>query len=270
MQDYDEFVDKFKPKKTTDDCYTPPAIYEAVLTWCEKEYGIDRASVIRPFKLGGGYQREDYTGRVVVDNPPFSILAQIVDWYNERGIKYFLFAPGLTALSCANRKGTCCVFVNVRITYENGAQVRTAFLTNMDDCITRSACDLSRELDKANKQVKKEKTYGRTQLRKDTVAKYNYPDELVTSARLGNLAAKGVQFKIKRAHFVRSLAAQKPLKKAIFGGGLLISRKDAADIRAQEAQLQAAADIRAQGVQLQDGVYTFALSEREQAIVDNL
>lgn len=162
------------------------------------------------------------------------------------------------------------MFVNVRITYENGAQVRTAFLTNMDDCITRSACDLSRELDKANKQVKKEKTYGRTQLRKDTVAKYNYPDELVTSARLGNLAAKGVQFKIKRAHFVRSLAAQKPLKKAIFGGGLLISRKDAADIRAQEAQLQAAADIRAQGVQLQDGVYTFALSEREQAIVDNL
>lgn len=25
---YEEFVDKFKPKKTTDDCYTPGAIYE--------------------------------------------------------------------------------------------------------------------------------------------------------------------------------------------------------------------------------------------------
>ena len=22
--DYEDFVDKFKPKKTTDDCYTPP------------------------------------------------------------------------------------------------------------------------------------------------------------------------------------------------------------------------------------------------------
>lgn len=270
MQDYDEFVDKFKHKKTTDDCYTPPAIYEAVLTWCEKEYGIDRASVIRPFKPGGGYQREDYTGRVVVDNPPFSILAQIVDWYNERGIKYFLFAPSLTALNYAQRKGMCCVFVNARITYENGARVRTAFLTNMDDCITRSACDLSRELDEINTQLKCEKAYGKTQLRKDTATKYNYPDELVTSARLGTLAAKGVQFKIKRAHFVRSLAAQKPLKKGIFGGGLLISRKDAADIRKQEAQLQAAAAIRAQGVQLQDEAYTFELSEREQAIVDNL
>nr|DAJ82391.1 MAG TPA: hypothetical protein [Caudoviricetes sp.] len=23
-QNYDEFIEKFKPKKTTDDCYTPP------------------------------------------------------------------------------------------------------------------------------------------------------------------------------------------------------------------------------------------------------
>lgn len=26
MKDYDEFVEKFKPKKTTDDCYTPPLL----------------------------------------------------------------------------------------------------------------------------------------------------------------------------------------------------------------------------------------------------
>lgn len=29
--DYDSFLEKFKPKKTTDDCYTPANIYEAVL-----------------------------------------------------------------------------------------------------------------------------------------------------------------------------------------------------------------------------------------------
>ena len=23
-EDYNEFIEKFKPKKTTDDCYTPP------------------------------------------------------------------------------------------------------------------------------------------------------------------------------------------------------------------------------------------------------
>ena len=32
-EEYQKFVDKFKPKKTTDDCYTPANIYEAVLSW---------------------------------------------------------------------------------------------------------------------------------------------------------------------------------------------------------------------------------------------
>ena len=36
-ESYDEFVEKFKPKKTTDDCYTPPEIYEVIKGWvCEK------------------------------------------------------------------------------------------------------------------------------------------------------------------------------------------------------------------------------------------
>lgn len=34
---YEEFVDKFKPKKTTDDCYTPQIVYEAVKDWAVKE-----------------------------------------------------------------------------------------------------------------------------------------------------------------------------------------------------------------------------------------
>ena len=34
---YEEFVDKFKPKKTTDDCYTPDEIYKVVKDWAIKE-----------------------------------------------------------------------------------------------------------------------------------------------------------------------------------------------------------------------------------------
>lgn len=30
LTDYDGFVDKFVPKKTTDDCYTPQAVYDEV------------------------------------------------------------------------------------------------------------------------------------------------------------------------------------------------------------------------------------------------
>lgn len=31
--EYQAFVDKFKHRLTTDDCYTPPKVYEAVKQW---------------------------------------------------------------------------------------------------------------------------------------------------------------------------------------------------------------------------------------------
>lgn len=45
-QEYSEFVEKFKPKLTTDDCYTPDPVYEEVVRWCESEYGVE-LTVIR-------------------------------------------------------------------------------------------------------------------------------------------------------------------------------------------------------------------------------
>lgn len=30
---YEQFVEKFKTKKTTDDCYTPELVYKAVSDW---------------------------------------------------------------------------------------------------------------------------------------------------------------------------------------------------------------------------------------------
>lgn len=51
--EYAAFIEKFKPKKTTDDCYTPANIFEAVLEWVVKEYGIDPEKVVRPFWPGG-------------------------------------------------------------------------------------------------------------------------------------------------------------------------------------------------------------------------
>lgn len=65
-------------KKTTDDCYTPPAIYEAVKNWAlsHSEVDINGLEIVRPFYPGGDYEHEDYSGKVVIDNPPFSILTQ--------------------------------------------------------------------------------------------------------------------------------------------------------------------------------------------------
>lgn len=87
---FEDFCEKFKPKKTTDDCYTPPTIYEVIKNWACKEYGIDPDKIVRPFYPGGDYENFDYApDAVVLDNPPFSILAQICEFYLERGIPFF-------------------------------------------------------------------------------------------------------------------------------------------------------------------------------------
>ena len=49
---YEQFVDKFKPKLTTDDCYTPPEVYDVVARWAVKEYGWEDREIVRPFYPG--------------------------------------------------------------------------------------------------------------------------------------------------------------------------------------------------------------------------
>lgn len=97
-EQYELFVEKFKPKLTTDDCYTPPPVMQCVLDYVDRTVmPLQGRRVVQPFKPGGDYQAEDYRdGDVVVDNPPFSILAQIVDFYIKEDIPFFLFAPALT------------------------------------------------------------------------------------------------------------------------------------------------------------------------------
>ena len=58
--EYNEFLEKFEPKKTTDDCYTPAIVYDAIADWVASEFGLDRSAFIRPFYPGGDYQNEKY------------------------------------------------------------------------------------------------------------------------------------------------------------------------------------------------------------------
>lgn len=54
MHDYEGFVEKFTPKKTTDDCYTPPEAYKIVLDYAREKCDIECATIVRPFYPGGG------------------------------------------------------------------------------------------------------------------------------------------------------------------------------------------------------------------------
>lgn len=122
------FEEKFKPKKTTDECYTPAEVYEVVLSHVVEKYALEGRQIVRPFYPGGDYEHEEYPGGcVVVDNPPFSKISAIATFYLERGIDFFLFAPHLTLMSVASGQAKYCV-TNANIVYENGASVATDFV----------------------------------------------------------------------------------------------------------------------------------------------
>ena len=256
---YKEFVGKFRPKKTTDDCYTPDNIYKAVADWVAQEYGVDRKMFIRPFWPGADYQEADYPdGCTVVDNPPFSILAQIKDFYIGHGIRFFLFCPTLTALS-GIRAGVCIIAAGCKITYANGANVNTSFCTNLEpETILRSAPDLYQMVDRENKANEKAAT--------KTLPKYEYPDNVITAAMAYHYSQHGIPYKLRPADCVRisELDAQKRVGKSIFGGGLLLSEKAAAEkAAAEKAAAEKAAAEKADAT-------VWELSEREQEIVRSL
>ena len=245
-EEYQEFLEKFEPKKTTDDCYTPKPVYDAALKWCRDTYGIGDAEIIRPFYPGGDYAAFKYPSNcVVVDNPPFSIISEICRFYCEKGIRFFLFAPALTLFSIRNG---CKISTSVSVTYENGAAVSTSFVTNLDDHEAISAPDLYRAIKSADDESRKEN--------KKELHKYSYPQELLTASDLAKFSKYGQRFALSKASCrrVAELDSQKKSGKAIFGGGYLISQKAAAEKAAAE---KAAAE-------------KWDLSERELEIIANL
>ena len=211
---YDLFVEKFKRKLTTDDCYTPENVYNAVLDWCVEEYDVDKNKVLRPFWPDKDYTQYDYSlDCVVIDNPPFSILAEIVKFYLYLGIKFFLFAPDKTIFSLGCYP-CCLICIGANIIFENGASVGCSFITNLEDAGVRSAPELYRRI----KEV---------QENQNSLPKYQYPNEVLTFSTVGKFSKYGIDFKVKSKdlYFIRTLDSQKQYKKNIFGAGFLMSQQ---------------------------------------------
>lgn len=249
-QNYEEFVEKFKRKKTTDDCYTPVAVYEVVKEWAVKEYGLEGREIVRPFWPDTDYKTMDYPERcVVIDNPPFSILSKICKFYEEKGIDYFLFAPHLTLFN-TNRGGSNYVVSNSRIIYENGANVNTSFVTSLGEYKICTRPELAGAINSAIKQERQKKT--------KALPKYEYPENIITAAKLGGVASRAViNIRPEEAEFTRQLERQKEIGKALFGAGFLISDRAAAEKAAAEKAAEVEKII-------------FQLSSREKEIVARL
>lgn len=245
-KEYIEFVEKFKPKKTTDDCYTPDNIYDVVADYVAEYYHKDKSKFVRPFYPGGDYENYNYPDDcVVVDNPPFSIVTKIAKFYNARKIDYFIFAPGLTCFNIPAK----IVCTNFAIVYDNGANVNTSFVTNMDKYAVRSAPDLYNRLKKANndnlKQVKKQ------------LVNNAYPDNVVMSSMIYQYSKYGVEFYLTEKECAK--AQKLDCGKGLFGCGFLISEKAAE----RKADAERKVEERKQRSQL-------SLSEREKAIIAQL
>lgn len=226
---------------------TPPAVYDYVLQYVADHCDIDGMTVVRPFYPGGDYESLVYPDNcVVIDNPPFSIVSQIVRFYLKRGIKFFLFAPHLTLFS-ADLDCTRIV-CGAAIVYENGAKVNTSFLSNMfgeagviGDPVLYEGIDAICSAPKAE------------------LPKYKYPDCVLTVSDVAYIVKNKGEIKIDKREMVHhsALDIQKKHGKSIYGSGFLISYTAAERVTAERAAVKKEAIV-------------WELSEREMRIVEKL
>ena len=259
--EYNEFLDKFEIPKTTDDCYTPDNIYNVVADYVSEHFGISKKKFVRPFYPNGDYQNEKYEkGAVVVDNPPFSILAEIIDFYLDNRIKFFLFCQGMLVFNYLNRSGLCSYPLALQVIYDNKAIVPTGFITNLyeDGTVIDNDPQFREELEKANKENQ--------ELLKTNLPKYEYPYDVLTPSKAGWLSKYGEHIKIKNDEcaLIRQLDAQKEIGAGIYGNGALLSIRKAQEREAQEREAQEReAQERAKAL-------VFKLSDREKEIQRSL
>ena len=222
-KEYGAFTDKFKTKLTTDDCYTPEPVYNAVRDWCVEKYGLQGREIVRPFWPGADFEMYDYPENcVVIDNPPFSIYDHVLDFYiNERPTDFFLFAPSLTLFK---KYDACYIVCSEDVRYANGAVVKTSFVTSLDR-ENRIICDT-----RLNCAIRQANAYGRP--KKEDLPIIEYPQNVVTSAILGKTARTDFAFKKTDTAWISKLNGER-----LFGSGFLLSDRAAAD--------RAAADIAA-------------------------
>ena len=221
-EEYLEWLEKHQAKKTTDDCYTPFEVFDCVRDFATSLIDMDGRKIVRPFYPHGDFENEKYPDNcVVIDNPPFSIITKIVKWYEERGIKYFLFAPHLT---CFGSNASCTILTDANVKYENGAVVKTSFVTNfIDEPKVWGCIDLKNRLNAI------------CNLHEHPTERKIYPRNAINSALFGRYLSRGIEFKIPKDEciYINNLDEMKNAGMRIFGGGILFSDRVAEELESK-------------------------------------
>lgn len=254
FHDYESFLAKFADApKTTDDCFTPQDVYEAVVDYVGSIVDMSDKVVLRPFFPGGDYENAEYpVNGIVIDNPPFSMFLPIVKFYTARKIPFFLFGPGMTIVWASKYCTVLCI--NNNIVFENGANVACNFASNLfGDTVAMTAPCLSQAIAACPSQNTKAKT-----------SQYTYPDNMLCVSDLQAICKGGVDFAVSRneTHMIDKMDLH-PKKCNIFGTRFLVSddvveRKKRALELSKEEQAKAGTFVNIQ------------LSDRERRIIERL
>ena len=195
---YEAFLERHAKEttgKTTDELYTPPAVYEAVLKWVQENCpSIHGKRIMRPFRPGGDYKAEDYENAVVIDNPPFFCEYMITRWYVEHGVHFFLFAPALSlfnGVSIIDKLTYVATKANVEYTHneEVHAVVPTSFVTSMPEFADYQLVTAP-ELREAILKVQ-----GTPEPKRTKIA---YHPNIVTPSRISTLSETGIPMRVRR------------------------------------------------------------------------
>ena len=256
FHDYESFLAKFNDNpKTTDDCFTPKDVFEAVVAWVGTQVDMKDKVVLRPFFPGGDYVNAVYPENgIVIDNPPFSIFVEIIKFYTIRNIPFFLFGQGKTIMSCV--KYCTAIIVTDLLTYENGARIYTNFASNLfGDTVIMTAPKLNDMIFSCPSQNIKA-----------NLPSYNYPSELLSFSQMQTICRGGVEFSVKRneCQVVKNLDNH---PKQLFGEHILISSAKAIEKVGAIERSKELARLKAE----QSGMsINIELSQRERQIVQTL
>lgn len=114
-------------------------VYSSTIRNCVKNHVLSTYSstlsgytAIEPFYNGNDYTAIDYTNKVVIDEPPFIQLMDILNYYRTNGVYFFLYIPALCDITALTRHNRTLIDIGATLIKQNDVTTFTSFITNLE------------------------------------------------------------------------------------------------------------------------------------------